>query len=162
MIRNVTFNRRMLAAAVIGALALLPVQPATADHASPLEKQLRTKINAYRASKDKAKLKMKDVLVTKARAQAEKMAADGEFDPEGDHSSQRQLGAYIRAGGCDTKPFIAEIIASEVSLDRMLEGWKASTFHRKTMLKKGWERIGTGVVEDHGTLWAVVLFCSTK
>lgn len=163
MIRNQSLKRRMLAASVLGALVVLPVtQPALGGHATPLEKSLRKKINAYRAEKGKAKLKMKDILVTKARAQAEDMAADGEFDPVGDHSSEKQLTSYAKAAGCDTAPFISEIIASEVSLDRMMDGWKASTPHRKTILKKGWERIGTGVVEAHGKLWAVVLFCSTK
>ena len=49
------------------------------------------------------------------------------------------------------------------TLDAMIQGWKDSAPHNKTMLKKGWERIGTGVFEDEeGDLWAVVLFCSTK
>lgn len=154
----------MLAASVVGALAFLPLaQPAGAGHATTLEKQLRKKINAYRSSKDKPTLKMKDVLVTKARAQAEQMAADDQFDPIGDHSSERELTAYANAANCDTAPFLAEIIAAEASLDRIIEGWKASRPHNKTMLKKAWERIGTGVFDDgDGTLWAVVLFCSTK
>ena len=158
MIRNATFNRRMLATAVIGALALMPLsQPALG--ATTLEKQLRTKINAYRTSKGKATLKMKDVLVDKAHAQAEKMAEEGELS----HSTGTQLTRYANAAGCDTgTPPIAENIAVASTLDGLMQEWKDSTPHRKAMLSKKWERIGTGVVEDDGTLWGVVLFCSTK
>lgn len=183
MIRNLTLKRRMLAASVLGALVLLPVsQPAVGGHATPLEKELRRKINAYREENGKAKLKMKDKLVTKARAQAGRMAADGLFCPptdepepgcegKSDHSTDTRLTNYLKAGKCDTKPFLAEIIASTIVLaeatpDAMIEAWKASKGpegHNKIMLKKKWEKIGTGIhVDDAGNLWGVVLFCSTK
>ncbi len=163
--------RRILAALAVTAVAFLPAaESALATHSTDLEKALRRKINAYRAENGKATLGMKDILVTKARAQAVRMAADGEFDQVGDHSTSAQLTNYAKAGKCDTGPgsSIQEIIASTTvfegkNLDTIVDEWKKSFTHNSIMLKKKWEKIGTGVhVDSAGERWAVALFCSTK
>jgi uncharacterized protein YkwD len=157
-------TRRVTRLAAVVAAALLVVGPLTesATGATAKEKALRRKINAYREEHGRKPLKMSAVLVKFAHKKAKKMAADGKFDPNADHSSAAQLQNYAESANCAG---LAENIASTINtgdhtLDKIMDLWKSSSKHNANLLNKKWKKIGTGVfTDDKGRLWAVALFC---
>ncbi|MGH2723182.1 MAG: CAP domain-containing protein [Actinomycetota bacterium] len=155
-------RKRTRTAALAAALLIIGPVTETATAATPKEKALRRKINAYRAEHNRKSLKMQAKLVKFAHKQAKKMAADGRFEPASDHSSPAQLTNYAQEAKCSS---LAEIIASTIgsapdTLDELMRQWQGSKPHNTIMLQKKWKKIGTGVfTDDKGRLWAVALFC---
>ena len=143
-------------AAVTSLLAVLLVLaglvvPATAAQAAPAapdaETELVRAINRERTARGLAPLGIDLQLTRVARDWSERMAAAGGI------SHRPNLGSYVTPGWRR----LAENVGVGPSISRMHDAFMNSPGHRDNVLGD-FERVGVGVVERDGRLWATVNF----
>ncbi|HEX2029857.1 MAG TPA: CAP domain-containing protein [Actinomycetota bacterium] len=143
-----------MATAVAATVALAPLGATPAQAVTAKETKLAKLVNGYRAAKGKKKLKVKPTLTKFAHAHSQAMSEDGEWY----HSTTPQLYDYMEAANCTV---VGENVGSHPgTVTDIHKAFKASTPHRKTMLKKAWKKMGVGVVVgDDGWIYATEIFC---
>lgn len=145
---------RVAALAVATLLTLAPLGAAPAQAVTAKETKLAKLVNNYRAAKGKKKLKVKPKLTKFAHTHSKAMSEDGSWY----HSSTAELISYMEAANCT---MIGENVGSHPgTVTDIHKAFKASTAHRKNMLKKAWKKMGVGVVVgDDGWIYATEIFC---
>ena len=154
MAANRRIRVRIVTVALAATVLLAPLGTKPAQAATAKEQKLAKLVNAYRAAKGKKTLKVRPKLTKFAHAHSKAMSEDGEWY----HSTTGQLIDYMQAVKCTV---IGENVGMNPdNVTEMHQAFKASTPHRKNMLKKAWKKMGVGVVvDDDGFIWATEIFC---
>ena len=108
-------------------------------------------LNAYRASKGVAPVRLDDSLDVMAQHQADAMAASGQLSHTvGGAFMTRLASDHIDAGEAGEN-----LGAGYYSLNDAMAGWKGSAEHDANMLRPGFTRIGVAIAKNARTSYGV-------
>lgn len=148
------------------AAGLLHNLPVGARFRPDLEAVMAGLASRYRAGEDKAPLEPSKVFRDAARAHAADMMLNGFVGHRASTGHNFDSRMRVFAGDITRFPAMAENAAragGKGSADaakarRLFQQWIESAAHRRTLLKRDYRFIATGVVERDGQLWAVQIF----
>jgi len=148
------------------AAGLLQNPPAGARFRPDLEAVIAGLANRYRVGGGRAPLEPSSLLRDAARAHAADMMANGFVGHRASagHNFDSRMRAF--AGDVTRFPAMAENAAraggkgaaDAAKARRLFQQWIDSGPHRRTLLKRDYQYVASGVIERHGQLWAVQIF----
>lgn len=183
---TIIFRRLYLIAAFVAMLLALPA-PSLAEpygefaagllHNLPpgtrfrpdLEAVIAGLANRYRRDEGKAPLQSSALFRDAARAHAADMMVNGFVGHRASTGHNFDSRMRVFAGDITRFPAMAENAArasGKGSADaakarRLFRQWVESAAHRRTLLKRDYRYVASGVVERNGELWAVQIFWAT-
>jgi len=148
------------------AAGLLRDLPAGARFRPDLEAVIARLANRYRAEEGKAPLESSVLFRDAARAHAADMMVNGFMGHRASTGHNFDSRMRVFAGDITRFPAMAENAArasGKGSADaakarRLFQQWVKSSPHRRTLLKRDYQFVASGVVERDGELWAVQIF----
>lgn len=148
------------------AAGLLHNLPAGARFRPDLEAVMAGLASRYRLGEGKAPLQASNVFRDAARAHAADMMLNGFVGHRASTGHHFDSRMRVFAGDITRFPAMAENAArasGKGSADaakarRLFQQWIGSAAHRRTLLKRDYQFVASGVVERHGQLWAVQIF----
>jgi uncharacterized protein YkwD len=155
--RYADFARRMIEA-----------PPAGSQFRSDLEARLVRLANSYRAKQGRSALADSDLLRAAARAHAADMMLNdfvGHRSSTG-HGFESRVRSFLKQP--ELYPALAENAARDTqkgpadaaAADRVFGQWVKSGGHRRTLTKRDYASVSTGVIARDGDIWAVQIFFS--
>lgn len=148
------------------AAGLLQNPPAGARFRPDLEAVITGLANRYRAGEGKAPLDPSSVFRDAARAHAADMMLNGFVGHRASTGHNFDSRMRVFAGDVTRFSAMAENAARATgngSADaakarRLFQQWIGSASHRRTLLKRDYRFVASGVIERNGDLWAVQIF----
>jgi uncharacterized protein YkwD len=148
------------------AAGLLHNLPAGARFRPDLEAVMADLASRYRAGEGTAPLEPSKVFRDAARAHAADMMLNGFIGHRASTGHNFDSRMRVFAGDITRFPAMAENAArasgkgsgDAAKARRLFQQWIGSTAHRRTLLKRDYQFVATGVVERDGQLWAVQIF----
>jgi uncharacterized protein YkwD len=144
---------RAAALALLVATLAVPAQAEAAsgvNHANALERNLRAKINTYRANKGLRKLSVVRPLQTAAAKHALNMANNGYFSHNWSSGARysRWIRWYWPGSGYGSWSAGENLYwaAPGTTASAVLRGWKNSSGHNANLLRSSWRNVGLGAV----------------
>ncbi len=151
------------------AAGLLHNLPDGARFRPDLEAVIAGLASRYRAGEGKAPLESSSLFRDAARAQAADMMINGFVGHRASTGHNFDSRMRVFAGDITRFPAIAENAAraggkgpaDAAKARRLFRRWVESAAHRRTLLKRDYRYVASGVVERDGELWAVQIFWAT-
>jgi uncharacterized protein YkwD len=148
------------------AAGLLHNLPAGARFRPDLEAVMADLASRYRAGEGTAPREPSKVFRDAARAHAADMMLNGFIGHRASTGHNFDSRMRVFAGDITRFPAMAENAArasgkgsgDAAKARRLFQQWIGSTAHRRTLLKRDYQFVATGVVERDGQLWAVQIF----
>ncbi len=148
------------------AAGLLQNPPAGARFRPDLEGVIARLASRYRAGEGKAPLTPDTLFRNAARAHAADMMANGFVGHRASTGHNFDSRMRVFAGDVTRFPAMAENAAratgkapaDAAKARRLFQQWIESAAHRRTLLKRDYHYVASGVVERDGQLWAVQIF----
>jgi uncharacterized protein YkwD len=148
------------------AAALLQNLPAGARFRPDLEAVIAGLANRQRAGAGRARLESSSLFRDAARAHAADMMLSGFIGHRASTGHDFDSRMRVFAGDVTRFPALAENAAratgggagDAAKARRLFQQWIGSSAHRRTLLKRDYHYIASGVVERDGQLWAVQIF----
>jgi uncharacterized protein YkwD len=140
-----------LGLAVVGCLGAAPAAVAAAPALDPQEQAVCQQINAYRAAKGLAALKVSPALTKAAKWMSRDMAAHDYLD----HVDSRGRNAFarIRSFGFRNAVTAENLAAGNDDAAATFGQWKADAAHRRNMLRANLTVIGIGRAAAAGSMY---------
>ena len=151
------------------AAGLLHNLPDGARFRPDLEAVIAGLANRYRAGEGKAPLESSGLFRDAARAHAADMMLNGFVGHRASTGHNFDSRMRVFAGDITRFPAMAENAArasgkgtaDAAKARRLFQQWVKSSSHRRTLLKRDYRFVASGVVERDGELWAVQIFWAT-
>ncbi|MGQ0484466.1 MAG: CAP domain-containing protein [Hyphomicrobiales bacterium] len=148
------------------AAELLQNPPAGARFRPDLEAVIAGLANRYRAGEGKAPLTPDPLFRDAARAHAADMMVNGFLGHQASTGHNFDSRMRVFAGDVTRFPAMAENAARATGKGSagaakargLFQQWIESAAHRRTLLKRDYHYVASGVVERDGQLWAVQIF----
>jgi uncharacterized protein YkwD len=148
------------------AAGLLQNPPAGARFRPDLEEVIAALANRYRAGEGKAPLTPDGLFRNAARAHAADMMVNGFVGHRASTGHNFESRMRVFAGDVSRFPAMAENAAhatgkgaaNAAKARRLFQQWIDSGPHRRTLLKRDYVYLASGVIERDGQLWAVQIF----
>ena len=148
------------------ATRLLQNLPDDARFRPDLEAVIAGLANRYRAGEGKAPLASNSLFRDAARAHAADMMLNGFVGHRASTGHNFDSRMRVFAGDVTRFPAMAENAAraggkgtaDAAKARRLFQQWVGSASHRRTLLKRDYHYVASGVVERDGQLWAVQIF----
>ncbi len=151
-------RRTVLGLAALAAVAAVPTSAALAGPRSPaatlsqLESSVLVDINAFRAERGLARLRLSTQLTSAARAHTQQMAQVGYFAHESADGSAfwKRLQSYYRVSPWRSWTVGENLLWSASDLDGAgaLKVWLASPKHRRNLMDPRWREIGVSAIHE--------------
>ena len=144
--------------AVIGAVAMTLVMPATASErellrASALESSILAQMNAVRAKHGKAPLKLSPALSAAARSHSQSMVTKGFFSHDSANGSSFSTRVRKWYGPRGYRSWAAgeNLLWRSPDIDAAsaVQMWMESPPHRANLLRAGWREVGLGAIHAY-------------
>lgn len=148
---------------------LLRSLPDGARFRPDLEAVIAGLANRYRAGEGKAPLESSSLFRNAARAHAADMMVNGFVGHRASTGHNFDSRMRVFAGDVTRFPAMAENAAraggkgsaNAAKARRLFQQWIGSASHRRTLLRRDYHYVASGVVERDGELWAVQIFWAT-